>query len=208
VPPGCSPIGSELAAVVLNEVLFAPGGGEAPFAELKNAGQGEASLAGLRLVNERDQSVQFSASDGIDPAGVFVRSFAGSDFLDDESGSLELRDDSGKVLDRVAWGNEAGDSVNLGAGAMSRPLPDGASIGRPPGASTPLNGLEWVVFYDGATPGVANPEAETGVLLPVDGARFGPGVVPLNGIRHPARPRTTYGCLRRTVSARPLLTRL
>ena len=180
VPPGCPAIGTEVVAVVLNEVLFAPGGGEEPFAELKNAVQEEASLVGLRLVNERDQSVQFSASDGINPAGVFVRSFAGSDFLDDESGFVELRDASGKVLDRVAWGIEFGDSVNLGAGAMSRPLPDGASIGRPPGASRPLNRLEWVVFYDGATPGVANAEAETGVLLPVDGARFGPGSVPLN----------------------------
>lgn len=178
--PGCPAIGTETGALLLNEVLYVPGSGESPFVELKNEGGSTASLDGLRLVNERNQSVQFGGSDEIGAGGVFLRSLAGADFLDGKSGFVELRNGDGDVLDRVAWGDEFVDAVNLGAGAVGRPLPEGASIGRPPGANTPKNRLEWAVFYDGATPGAANPDVDKMVLLPANGARFMAGSVPLN----------------------------
>lgn len=171
-------VGAAGGLTLLNEVLFTPGAGEDPFVELKATGSG-ANPSGLLLVNERDDRFVVPNVGEIAGEDVLLLELGGSDFLDDESGFVELRDGQ-EVLDRVAWGEEFVDSVNLGSGVLSRPVPEGVTIGRPPGSNTAEDRLGWIVYYEGGSPGLTNPHAGGAVLLPIDGARFLPGEVHLN----------------------------
>jgi len=180
VPPGCGAIGTDISnsPLVLNEVLFAPGAGDDPFVELKTT-SGGADPSGMLLVNERDDQFVIPNVGAITGEEVLLLEFGGSDFLDDESGFVELRDGE-ELLDRVVWGEDQPAGVKLTAGGFLVGFEPGTTIGRVPG-SRDLNLREWVAYSPSqATPGAPNPAAGVQVALPLDGAVFESGDVKLN----------------------------
>ena len=136
-------VGAAAGQTLLNEVLFVPGVGDDPFVELKATGSG-ADPSGLLLVNERDDQFVIPNVGAIDGVEVLLLEFGGSDFLDDESGFVELRDGD-EVLDRVAWGSDRVDGVRLTPGDFLTEFEPGTSIGRVPGSTGP-NPIEWVTY--------------------------------------------------------------
>jgi len=183
LPGGCPPIGTAPGLPLLNEVLFLPSQGDFQFVELKNGGSGAASLDGLSLADESNQT--FALPEGLPELGadeVLLILFDGGNsaagnvvhaspegFLDSGSGSVELRDGD-ELLDRVAWGDEQLDRVNVGSGGVVSELKEGSTIGRAPGA-TEVSFFVWAAYTAaGATPGVPNPAPGAGILLPLEGA--------------------------------------
>ena len=166
-----------LRELQLDEVLFVPGVGDDPFVELKTTGGG-ADPSGLLLVNERGDQTVIPNVGLIDGEEVLLLE-VGSDFLDDESGSVELRDGE-EVLDRVAWGSDRVDGVRLTPGDFLTKFEPGTSIGRVPGSTGP-NPNEWVTYRPGrTTPGEPNADVGVPVARPPDGAIFESGDVQLN----------------------------
>ncbi len=177
--------------VVLNEVLFSPSKGAPQFVELKNAGEAGADLGGYRLANEKGSSYSLPPDLGpLPPAGVLLILFDGqnqveqltvhaslTDFVDPNSGNVELLTADGTVLDRVAWGEGQLFPVLLSRGGRVLAIAPGTTIGRFP-LSIAVDPTEWVTFApDEATPGTANPNPRVEALLPLNGAIFaGPGV--------------------------------
>lgn len=180
VQPGAA--GSS-ASVVIAEVLFDPEPGAAPFVELLNTGTTPVDLrrmalgigtehlslvrvgtplaAGARLLVRFDGQAKVDGTTYHAPSPLM---------LDPRSGAIELADERNACLDRVAWGDEDG-AVDRGAHDMFRGKPPaGRSIGRPPGANSPLNLSEWIIYKPGeATPGVENPLPRVEILIPFDG---------------------------------------
>ena len=181
-------IGAAGGLTLLNEVLFVPGVGDDPFVELKTTGGG-ADPSGLLLVNEREDQFVIPNVGSIDGEEVLLLEFGGSDFLNDESGSVELRDGE-EVLDRVAWGSDQPYPVRLSTGgAWGDPEP-GLTIGRAPD-STAVGPFGWHPFApDDATPGLPNPQPAVDALLPFDGAIFSTGAVELSW--YPVAGAETY----------------
>ena len=183
VDPACPDFGSLVTVgatagqTLLNEVLFVPGVGEDPYVELKATGDG-ADPSGLLLVNERDDEFVIPGVGEI--AGESVLLFeVGSTFLDETTGSLELRDGS-EVLDRVAWGAGEADPVRLSTGGVWDDPEPGLTIGRAPD-STAIGPSGWHPFGPGdATPGLPNLQPAVDALLPFDGAIFSTGAVALS----------------------------
>jgi len=172
-------------AVLLNEVLFFPSAGADAFVELKSTGR--ISLDGLTLTNESGQRfslpsglealtpdryllIVFDASSRVEGDVVHAES---SDFLNPESGSVELTASDGTVLDRVAWGVDRPASVNLSRGGFIADLEPGTSIGRFP-LSIGIDPLEWTIFAPAqVTAGSLNPQPGVEVMLPLNGAVMG-----------------------------------
>jgi hypothetical protein len=188
---------------ILNEVLFLPAAGEPTFVELKGQ-RARVSLAGLTLANERGQTYAFP--DGLPqlgPDSFLLILFDGQasvedrtvragpeDFLDSESGFLELRDAGGALLDRVAWGAGQPATVNLSRGGFVDELEPGTSIGRFP-ASLSRASTEWTIFHpEQTTPGAANPQPGVEVMLPLSGAILGQTTIELSW--YPTPGSTSY----------------
>jgi hypothetical protein len=159
--------------------------------ELKNAGDVGADLGGYRLTNEKGSSYSLPPDLGpLPPAGVLLILFDDqnrveqltvhaslTDFVDPNSGNVELLTADGTALDRVAWGEGQLYPVRLSRGGVVPDTLPGATIGRFP-LSTAQDPAEWVTFApDQATPGAANPNPGIEVLLPLNGAILaGPAV--------------------------------
>lgn len=177
--------------VLLNEILFLPAPGGGAFVELKSSG-GRVSLDGLYLLNERDESyplpdeVTNLASDQFllilfDGANLVEGQTIHADrseFLDPDSGFIELYAADATLLDRIAWGAGQSGDVRLSRGGVPSDFGPGVSIGRFPISTQPVNPQEWVIFpADEITPGSVNPNPGVTILLPLDGALLeGPDV--------------------------------
>jgi hypothetical protein len=130
----------------LSEVLFHPAEGQPGFIEVLNTGPSDATLDGLTLINERDQTVALPR--GLAPIaadGVLLIMFDGetrvedtvlhaapADFLAADVGNVALRGEDATLLDEVAWGESQAGAVNLGRGGLSlspSELPPGTTIG-------------------------------------------------------------------------------
>jgi hypothetical protein len=163
------------SSVRLAEVLFDPAPGDSPFVELLNAGQTPSDLAGvalgvgdLQLPLARVTApiapgtrllIRFDGQARVEPG---VLHLAPSVTLNAESGSVELIDERGERVDRVAWGGERGAVADLAMGATR-----GRTIGRPPTALAPFDLDQWVVYApEDVTPGTLNPLPAVQVLLP------------------------------------------
>ena len=187
-PPGCPAIGTPaVLPLLLNEVMFLPGAGDDPFVELKSTGGG-ADPSGLLLVNERDDQFVVPNVGALDSDDVLLVE-VGSDFLDDESGFVELRDGS-ELLDRVAWGIDEPNAVRLSTGGVWDDPEPGLTIGRAPD-SADVGPFGWHPFAPAdATPGLPNLQPAVDALLPFDGAIFPPGDVELSW--YPVAGAQTY----------------
>ena len=180
------PSGPDQAAasrVLLNEILFLPAPGEAAFVELKGSG-GSVSLTGLYLLNQRRESYslpedvnQLAADhfllilfDGAAPSEGNTIHADLANFLDPESGFVELYAADGALLDRAAWGAGQYASTNWSRGGVISDIEAGMTIGRSP-LSVQGDHLEWTVFTTAqATPGAANPQLGVEVMVPINGA--------------------------------------
>ena len=192
LPAGCPPLGTVTSLPLLNEVQFLPAPGSDQFVELKNGGAGAASLDGLSLADESNQT--YALPDGLPALAadeVLLIVFDGGSsvagnvvhasppgFLDPDSGSVELQDGA-DVLDRVAWGAGEANAVPLSTGGMWGNPPPGLTLGRAPGSSE-AGTFAWSPFEpEDATPGAPNPQPAVDALLPFDGAVLPPGEVTL-----------------------------
>jgi hypothetical protein len=140
--------------VRLSEVLFHPAEGQPGFIELLNTGAIDATLDGLALVNEQEQTVALPRglaplAAGADLLVVFdgktrvedsVLHAAPADFLTLNNGAVALRGADQMLLDAVAWGAGQPDAINLGRGAWAHfqaswlPAPLSAARPRRPAA--------------------------------------------------------------------------
>jgi Lamin Tail Domain/Peptidase_C39 like family len=187
---GITPISSgspsAAAGLLLSEVAFTPVPPESPFVEISNVGSSPIDLGGASLrVDSRDLPLGGEGS-VLAPGGQLVVRFDGlgtgtgeatqhapAGFtLSPAGGSLELLDQHGQRLDRVAWGATQPDGVKLSAGALvADRVPPGTVIGRLPGATQAGQPLAWAEYAPGeASPGRPNSMASVGVLLPPSGA--------------------------------------
>lgn len=199
-PPPAPAIG---VTTLLNEVAFQPPGGESPYVELK-IGTGGAEPSQLVLVNELGEV--YALPDGLgrpEAGGMMLIRFDGLNFvegsaihadrvafLNPHSGSVDLRDDSGAALDRVAWGDDAPDAVAYGQGGTPTPLLPGVAIARLP-LSTEVGPEQWTGYWgQDATPGAPNPNPSLGVLFPTNGSWLPSGAVELSW--YPIASATQY----------------
>ena len=213
--------------ILLNEILFQPPAGQPQFVELKNIGEA-ALLTGLSLTNEASQRYRLPEGVVAPPHGVLLIVFDGHErveggavhadgtqFLNPDSGFVNLSASDGTDLDHVAWGSGQPDSVRLSRGGMLSPLEAGTTVGRFPLSIAAFDRLEWVTLAAAqATPGQANPEPGVAILLPISGARFEPSEVPLTwysvagAVRYrvqlAAEPSFATPLLDETVEAPPL----
>jgi hypothetical protein len=177
---------STVPGLCLSEVLFHPAAGEPGFVELLNTGPINATLDGLTITNERDQTV--ALPHGLAPlaaGAVLLIKFDGetrveemvlhatpADFLALDAGAVALRAENATLLDEVAWGEGQAEVVNLGRGGLSvspSELPPGTTIGRAPN-TTGLDLFDWTIFGPTeASPGAPNPQPGVTVLLPLSG---------------------------------------
>lgn len=172
--------------------------------ELK-ATDGAASLQGWTLLNEKGERFPLPPKTPRVGQGEFVLLvFDGGNradgrtvhadrtaFLDPVSGSVELTDSEGRVVDRLAWGRGQAGSVNLGRGGAHDEFPAGTSVGRYPQSVKTGDFLEWLTFApEEATPGAANPNPRVEVLLPIDGAFFARPSIELSW--YPVAGATSY----------------
>lgn len=170
-------------SALINEALFLPASGQAAFIELKSSG-GRAPLNGLYLVNELGDSYSLPADienlasdefllilfDGANRVEGMTIHADRIEFLNPDSGFIELHASDGTLLDRVAWGRGQPASVRLDRGAVISDFEPGTSIGRFP-RSLQSDPLEWTIFSPPqSTPGAANPQPGVEVMIPLNGA--------------------------------------
>jgi len=169
---------------LLNELRYRVAEGESQFVELK--GVSPTALAnGLSLRNDAGEVYAIPAAlvpadaNGIvtiyfDSQNLIAADVVHADrgaLLNAESGSLQLLDQAGNILDAVAWGLDRVDSVRLSNGGIVDQLLPQATIGRPPSSVTPSSSGQWVTFDAPlATPGRPNRNLCVTVLLPTHGA--------------------------------------
>jgi hypothetical protein len=167
-------------------VLFLPDSAQSPFVELKGTG-GRTATVGLMLRNQGGDTFTLPEGTAAVAEGDFllivfdggnqvedrtVHAVA-SNFLDSESGSLELLSADGALLDRVAWGPDQAGAVSMSKGGSVDELVAGTTIGRHPG-SLALDLTQWTIFSTTqTTPGAANVQPGVEVMLPVSGAILG-----------------------------------
>lgn len=169
--------------VLLNEVLFFPASGQPAFVELKSLDD-RTSLSGMILKNQLGDSyimpenvsslnadqfllILFDGRNSVEGNTVHADR---SEFLNSESGIVELYTAENILLDRVAWGAGQPGSVRLSRGGIISELEAGSTIGRFP-LSTVIDALEWTIFYpDQSTPGTANLQPGVEVMIPLNGA--------------------------------------
>lgn len=175
--------GTPESLAVLNEVLFLPAEGQYAFIELKALGN-RTSLTSMVLKNEQGASysipesapslntdqillIVFDGINGVEGGTIHADRI---EFVNPESGFLELYAPDNRLLNRVAWGPDQPGSVNLSRGGIILDLEPGLTIGRFPLSTLP-HPLEWTIFYpDLATPGTANPQPAVDVMIPLNGA--------------------------------------
>jgi hypothetical protein len=184
------------SAALLNEVLARPLGDDPAlagvraafpdllhqFVEIRMVAAGR-SPSGLRLQSEPGGEYTIPAGIAPLPAGAvfLVRFDDGESLLEPGSGTLELLDLDGAVLDRVAWGPGRPDAVVAGQGGAAESAPPGTSYARRPGTTRADSPDEWVVTLGPqATPGEPNRHPGAGVLFPAEGAILEAGAVTLD----------------------------
>lgn len=171
--------------LLLTEVRFAPLAGDVAFVEISNASSAAVDMEGIILrLGPKDLAldglaepfapgaqllVVFDSLDEID--GAVLHAASGFDLAPD-SGTVELVDSTGAVVDSVAWGEEQPAGVPTGpGGVVPATFEAGATIGRSPGATGAGEPSDWVVNASAdVTPGQPNPMPTVGVLLPLSGA--------------------------------------
>jgi hypothetical protein len=173
--------------IVLSETLYDPAPGGAAFVEILNTTPTPAEMSSLTIALG-GQEVHLSGADRLRGNGLLLVLFDGAGRVDEGTihapagmtpdrgnGTIELRDGSGQLLDRVAWGAQP-DAVSPGpGGVVPERVPQGSSIGRAPGADHPGERLDWVVYPpQETTPGLPNRLPRVEVLLPLDGAILDP----------------------------------
>jgi hypothetical protein len=170
-------------SALLNEILFLPAQGQFQFVEIKALRS--ISLDGLSLANENEQIYTPPSGLRLNADEVALIVFDGqnkvegniihadlSEFLNPDSGYVNLITLDGIIVDHVTWGESQGDSVNLSRGGFIPTLVPGTAIGRVPG-SVAVSPYEWVTFsVEQATPGALNLSPSVEVILPFDGAIF------------------------------------
>lgn len=172
----------ELAGLLLNEVLFAPGAGDSAFVEIANVSAGPIDPSGATLrLTDRELPLANAPTvpaggellvllDGLGSVEGSVIHAPSGVVLPADIGSVDLLDGDGNRLDRVAWGDGDPAAVANGPGGIvPERFPRGSSLARAPGTTTPASPEEWVVSAQ-ATPGEANPAPTVSVLLPLSGA--------------------------------------
>ncbi len=190
-PPAATGQPSGQAGLRLNEVRFAPAAGEPAFVEIANTSGGQLDVAAttLRLAGSDLPLANAPALaagglllvllDGLGSIeGATVHAPAGLT-LPPDSGNVELIGADGTLLDHIAWGDGNPDAVATGPGGIvPDTYPQGSTIARAAGASTPGAPTEWFVSA-AATAGNANPGPTVSVMLPVSGAILDPGAADL-----------------------------
>ena len=190
-PPQAPPVpaGTGAKQFVLNEVMFAPVNGAAQFVELRNAGEADASTAGLTIKSSAGKSYNLTSGSAA-PGGVVLVLFDGREGIEGTTvhaspasflaldGWVELDGDGG-LLDKVAWGHGQPGAVNVGGGGRVPSHIEGLSIGRPPGAVN--RRPEGWTSYRAAqvTPALPNPAPTVSAMMPLDGAILHSGPVAL-----------------------------
>lgn len=170
--PDASHSPSSAVTLIISEVLVDPLPGGSAFVEIANATTVAADLSGITLrVGGRDLALADPGSSLVAGGRLLVQTDGAGIALDRRSGSAEVLDPAGALIDRVAWGSSP-DAVEMGPGGLvPDAVPRGSSIGRAPGADRPSERLEWVVYpATEVTPGVVNPLPRVEILLPMDGA--------------------------------------
>lgn len=187
---------------IIAEVLFAPERGSYPYIELLNAGKAAVEIGTMSLrIGPHELPLGFIVEPLVPGARLLVVFDGGGKVernvlhapkdltVPDESGFVELRNYRDDLIDRVAWGVDAG-AVQTVGDAPGVGLARGSTIGRPTGANRPMLFTEWVVYEPAdATPGAPNPAPAVLVtdLSPMSGSVFkDPAVmlswVPLPGV--------------------------
>lgn len=179
------PLNDETPAtqVVLNEIRFLPANEQPAFVELKSLAD-RTSLSGMVLKNELGDSytipenipdlnanklllILFDGTNSVDGNIVHADRL---EFINSESGFLELYSAENILFDRVAWGLGQPGSVRLSRGGMISEIVAGSTIGRFP-LSTRVDPLEWTIFYPNqSTPGAANPQPGVEIMIPLNSA--------------------------------------
>lgn len=168
--------------IQLEEILYRPKQGAAPFIELANAGADPVSLQQLTLMIDATAVPLERAGKTLAPGKRLLVILDGPARVDGlsyhageniqiaaEAGHAAILDNFGKPIDEVAWGQAAGAVNPFGGGARIEVEP-GASIGRAPGASTLRMPQSWIGYAPGeVTPGAPNPPAAVRGLHPMSG---------------------------------------
>lgn len=185
---------------IIAEVLFAPAPGSDPFIELHNAGKAAVEIGTMSLrIGPHELPLGFIVEPLAPGARLLVVFDGGGKIEDnvlhapkgltvpDESGVVELRNYRDDLIDRVAWGAEAG-AVRTVVDTLGGELTRGSTIGRPTGANRPMLFTEWVVYGPAdATPGAPNPAPAVPVtdLSPMSGSVLKDPAVELSWIPVP-----------------------
>jgi hypothetical protein len=172
------PAGPE--SFILNEIRIS---GDAQFVELKNAGSGPASPAGLTLAATSSQFVLPASLAAVPPGGVIVVLFDGKSGVEgttvhaplarvfDAAGDAVALQLGETIFDRAAWGDVDGPNVYLGTGGRTPDPERGSVIVRPPGAKDAAAAWNYVGQADGS-PGKPNPAVGVSAFATIDGALF------------------------------------
>jgi hypothetical protein len=168
--------------IQLEEILYRPKQGAAPFIELANAGAEPVSLQQLTLMIDATPIALERAAKTLAPGKRLLVILDGPARVDGltyhageniqiaaDAGHAAILDKFGKPIDEVAWGHTAG-AINPVGGGGSVEIETGASIGRAPGTTMLRMPQSWVAYSPSeVTPGAANPPAVVRGLHPMAG---------------------------------------
>ncbi len=172
------------AGLLLEEVLYAPAAGAAPFIDLVNAGIDSVPLQSLILkvddipIRLEDAATELTSGarlhillDGQSRADGLTYHAAPEVVVTADAGTIALLDKFGEAIDQVAWGTAAGAVNVVASGILFDQVEAGTTIGRASGMTNARDRDAWVGYPpDQATPAAANPFPVVRGLHPLSGA--------------------------------------